>query len=96
MFDILLQNHQLFLQGLGTTLKLLIFIMLIGIPGGILLGVIGARYSRFVNKLVEGLKFFTKVVPVLVLLFWLHFPFQALLEVVIDPFWTTIFCLRFC
>jgi len=95
MFDILLQNHQLFLQGLGTTLKLLVFIMLIGIPGGILLGIIGGRYFKFINRIVEGLKFFTKVVPVLVLLFWLHYPFQALLQVVIDPFWTTVLALGF-
>jgi len=95
MFDILLQNHQLFLQGLGTTLKLLVFIMIIGIPGGLVLGIIGARYSLIASKIVEGLKFFTKVVPVLVLLFWLHFPFQALLEIVIDPFWTTVLALGF-
>jgi His/Glu/Gln/Arg/opine family amino acid ABC transporter permease subunit len=95
VFEVLIQHHQLFLKGFGTTLSLLALIMLIGIPLGVLAGVLGSRYSKLVGKLVNGLKFLTKVIPVLVLLFWLHFPLQALLNVVIDPFWTTVIALGF-
>lgn len=67
--------------------------MLIGVPFGTLLGVIGGRYSFEVGKVVKVARFITKVIPVLVLLFWLHYPLQGMLGIVIDPFWTTIFAL---
>jgi len=43
--------------------------------------------------MVKVARFITKVIPVLVLLFWLHYPLQGMLGIVIDPFWTTIFAL---
>ena len=93
MFQVLIQYHHLLLQGFLTTLKLLGCIMLIGVPFGTLLGVIGGRYSFEVGKMVKVARFITKVIPVLVLLFWLHYPLQGMLGIVIDPFWTTIFAL---
>jgi len=93
MFQVLAQYHELFLQGFLTTLKLLGGIMLIGIPFGILLGVIAGRYSRELGGIIKGARFLTKVIPVLVLLFWLHYPLQSLLGVVVNPFWTTILAL---
>lgn len=93
MFEILVDYKFLFLQGFLTTVKLIFAIVLLGLPFGILLGVIGGRYSQQVASLVRGLKFLTKVIPVLVLLFWLHFPLQALLHIVINPFWTTVIAL---
>jgi len=95
MLDILIQFKFLFLQGFLTTIKLWASIILIGVPLGIIFGAIGARYSKTINILIHSLKFVTKVIPVLVLLFWLHFPFQAILGIVIDPFWTTIIALGF-
>ncbi len=93
MFQVLIQYHYLLLQGFLTTLKLLGCIMLIGIPVGILLGVIGGRYNSEIGKVIKAGRFITKVIPVLVLLFWLHYPLQGLLGIVVDPFWTTIIAL---
>jgi len=95
MFELLIQYRHLFLAGFLTTIKLWALIIIIGIPLGIFFGVIGGRYFKTINRLISSLKFITKVIPVLVLLFWLHYPFQALLGVVIDPFWTTIIALGF-
>jgi len=95
MFDILIQYHQIFLKGFLTTIKLLALIVLIGVPFGIMFGVWGGRYSKLGFWFVNSLKFLTKVIPVLVLLFWLHYPLQAILDVVIDPFWTTVVALGF-
>jgi ABC-type amino acid transport system permease subunit len=93
MLQVLAQYHALFLQGFLTTLKLLGGIMLIGIPFGVLLGVIGGRYSKEFASIIKSARFLTKVIPVLVLLFWLHYPLQSLLGVVVNPFWTTILSL---
>jgi ABC-type amino acid transport system permease subunit len=95
MIEVLVEYHQLLLKGFGNTLLLLSLVMLIGIPFGVLGGVLGGRYSKGFSKFLGLLKFFTKIVPVLVLLFWLHFPLQALLGIVIDPFITTVIALGF-
>ncbi|MEI8223907.1 MAG: ABC transporter permease subunit [bacterium] len=75
------------------TLKLLGTIILIGIPTGITLGVIGGKFSTELGVIIKGARFVTKVIPVLVLLFWLHYPLQGMLHVVINPFWTTVIAL---
>lgn len=93
MFQVLIQYHYLLLQGFLTTLKLLGCIMLIGIPLGTLLGIVGGRYNSEIGKVIKVSRFITKVIPVLVLLFWLHYPLQGLLGIVVDPFWTTIIAL---
>src|SRR3989344_3701880 len=95
MIDILIEYRHLFLQGLLMTVELLFLIVLIGVPLGILLGAIGGRSSKSISSVVSSLKFLTKIVPVLVLLFWLHFPLQAILGIVVDPFWTTVVALGF-
>ena len=81
------------LQGFLTTLELLASIVLIGVPMGVLLGIIGGRYSNDFRTILKGARFITKIIPVLVFLFWLHYPLQELLHVVINPFLTTIFAI---
>lgn len=93
MFQILVTYHELFFQGFLTTLKLLGLIVLIGVPLGTLLGIIGGRYSAEIGSMINGARFITKVIPVLVLLFWLHYPLQGLLGIVVNPFWTTTIAL---
>ncbi len=93
MIQVLIQYHHLLLQGFLTTLKLLGCIVLIGVPLGTLLGVMGGRFNSELGRLIKGARFVTKVIPVLVFLFWLHYPLQGILNIVIDPFWTTIFAL---
>ncbi len=93
MFQVLIQYHYLLFQGFLTTLKLLGCIIIIGVPFGTLLGILGGRYSPGLTIIINSGRFITKVIPVLVLLFWLHYPLQSLLGVVINPFWTTILAL---
>lgn len=93
MFQILINYHNLFFQGFLTTLQLLGLIALIGVPLGTLLGIIGGRYNDEIGSLIRGARFVTKVIPVLVLLFWLHYPLQGILGIVINPFWTTVIAL---
>ena len=93
MFQVLIQYHYLLLQGFLTTLKLLGYIAIIGVPFGIILGILGGRYSPGLAIVIRSGRFITKTIPVLVLLFWLHYPLQSLLGLVINPFWTTILAL---
>ncbi len=95
MLDILINYHDAFLRGLAVTLGLVVLIALIGIPFGVAVGVVGARVSRSIGSIVSGIYFLTGAIPILVLLFWMHYPLQSILHVVIDPFWTTVIALGF-
>jgi His/Glu/Gln/Arg/opine family amino acid ABC transporter permease subunit len=95
MVNILANYHDAFLGGLAVTLELLVLIAFVGIPLGVVVGVIGARMSRPIGSFVSGIYFITGAIPVLVLLFWMHYPLQSIFRVVIDPFWTTVIALGF-
>ncbi len=79
--------------GLLVTLKLCLIIWVTGIICGSIVGIAGAKWpikigwpSRIVSFLISG-------VPVLVFLFWLHYPLQAMLDINIDPFITSFITL---
>jgi polar amino acid transport system permease protein len=93
MFQILIQYYQPLMAGFLTTLGLLGYIVVFGISFGLLLGIIGGKYSPELKSILQISRFITKVVPVLVLLFWMHYPLQGLLGIVINPFWTSVFVL---
>lgn len=75
-------------RGLQVTIALCGIIWTSGIVVGCLLGIAGARWrwqvgipSRILSVILAGM-------PALVFLFWMHYPLQTLLGVVIDPFFT--------
>ena len=90
VFDILTEHREEFALGLLTTLKLCLFIWPIGILLGAVLGVAGAKWKLAVGMPSKAASFTLSGVPILVFLFWLHYPLQSLLDVVIDPFYTAV------
>lgn len=90
VFDILIHYYPAFLKGLAVTLQLSAIVWLSGLVLGGALGMAGARFwpaglvSRIFSFILGG-------VPLLVFLFWLHYPAQAMFNVVIDPFYTAAF-----
>jgi len=90
VLDILINYYPAFFRGLIVTLQLSGIIWACGIIIGGALGVAGARFkyvafpSRFLSFLLGG-------IPLLVFLFWLHYPAQSMFNVVIDPFYTAAF-----
>ena len=92
VLDILINYHEGFLQGLAVTLQLYGIIVIVGVLAGIGFGIFAAQ-SRGAGYLSQGAAFFLGAVPTLVFLFWLHYPIQAIFNVVIDPFYTASFTL---
>ncbi len=86
--NILINYHDAFLQGLSVTLKLCFIIWASGLMLGALLGVLGAHYPESWGRFTRAMAFAFAAVPTLVVLFWLHYPAQAVLNIVIDPFYT--------
>lgn len=93
VFDILVTYHVAFLKGLYVTLQLSAIIWGLGIIGGAALGWAGAQWRFWIGVPTRGMSFILGAVPILVFLFWLHYPAQAMFNVVIDPFYTAAFTL---
>jgi polar amino acid transport system permease protein len=75
-------------RGLQVTLALCAIIWASGIVFGSILGIAGAKWkwqvglpSRILSVILAGM-------PALVFLFWMHYPLQTILGVVVDPFVT--------
>jgi ABC-type amino acid transport system permease subunit len=90
-FSIIWAYREGFLKGLIVTLQLCAIIWSVGIVGGAALGWAGARYPAC-GKFIRGVAFFLSGLPIIVLLFWIHYPAQTLLQVVINPLYTAALC----
>lgn len=90
VFDIIINFHEALLKGLYVTLQLFLFTSIIGISAGTLLGVLAAKYKNSIGVMTKVVSFIVAGIPILVLLFWLHYPLQSMLNVVINPFYTAI------
>ena len=86
--DILVKYKTEFILGLKTTLNLCLIIWLAGIVIGSALGAAGAKWKHAVGLPTKSISFILGGVPVLVFLFWMHYPLQSYLHVVVDPFYT--------
>jgi len=92
-FEILSKYREEFLIGIGVTLKIALIVWIIGLVVGGILGIFGAKYKKFVGIPSRTISFILSGIPVIVFLFWLHYPAQRLLGVVIDGFYSTVFAL---
>jgi polar amino acid transport system permease protein len=88
VLEILTTYREAFLNGLGTTFKLALIVWVLGLTIGGLIGSLGAKWKFLIGFPSKLFSFVLSGVPILVFLFWLHYPLQALLGVVIDPFVT--------
>ena len=88
---ILWTYRQGFLSGLKVTLELAVIVWVVGIIGGALLGFAAHRYRMSIGWTVRAAAFTLSSLPILVFLFWLHYPAQAAFNIVIDPFLTASF-----
>lgn len=93
VWDILVNYHDAFLKGLYVTLQLCLVIWGMGLLLAGLLGLAGSHFPKSIGFPSRSVSFILGSVPLLVFLFWLHYPVQAMFEVVIDPFYTAAFTL---
>ena len=87
MIRIIIDYREAFIQGLIVTIKLCLTIWTFGLVIGGTLGVLETKWSG-IAVVSRSLAFVISGIPVLVFLFWLHYPVQALAGVVINPFYT--------
>ncbi|MEK7802377.1 MAG: ABC transporter permease subunit [Pseudomonadota bacterium] len=93
VFDILTTYYPAFFKGLLVTLELCAIIWSCGLVLGSALGLIGKKFPKSIGMPSRWFSFFLGGIPLIVFLFWLHYPVQAMFDVVIDPFYTAAFTL---
>ncbi len=89
---IIVQYREGLLSGLFVTLELVMIVWLSGLVFGVLFGWY-AHQKKSAGFSLKIAWFLISSIPTLVLLFWLHFPLQAILDIVISPFITAAFAL---
>jgi His/Glu/Gln/Arg/opine family amino acid ABC transporter permease subunit len=92
-FEIIVRYHRAFASGLLVTVKLAAVVWTAGLSAGLILGIVGAGHPKTFGRLIALGSFLLSGLPLLVLLFWLHYPLQVMFDVVIDPFITACLAL---
>jgi polar amino acid transport system permease protein len=92
-WQILLEYQEGFGNGLLVTIQLCLIIWTIGIVCGLIIGILGSIFNNSIGFPIKFCNFLFSSIPVIVLLFWFHYPAQSLLSININPFITTIFTL---
>lgn len=87
-FQITLQYSDAMLTGLYVTLKLSLIVWISGIVLGSMLGALGASFRYLIGTPSKVFSIVLAGMPALVFLFWMHYPLQSYLNIVIDPFIT--------
>jgi len=93
VFQILSEYRFMFLEGLKTTLLLVVYIYPIGLVIGTILGILSHQYNKTIGIIIRIFSTIIAATPILVILFWLHYPMQYMMDTVIDPLYTSIFAI---
>ena len=89
IIEIISTYREGFANGLLTTLKLCLIVWFAGFVVGTLLGILGSKFKLMIGVPSKIISFILSGTPVLVFLFWVHYPLQTMLNIIIDPFYTT-------
>ncbi len=88
IFNIIVGYREALLGGLLVTLGLCLIVWSSGLILGTLIGFLGSEYLSEIGKPTKVISFILGGVPILVFLFWLYYPFQQILQIVVSPFVT--------
>ena len=88
VFEIIFKYKDAFASGLLVTLNLCLIIWILGLAIGGILGILSEKWKKSIGFPVRSLSFILAGIPILVFLFWLHYPAQSMLNIVVDPFYT--------
>lgn len=93
VFEIIQRHSDELVHGLGVTLALCGVIWFSSFAVGSLLGAAAAKSPIWIGLPVRAVSAILAGLPVIVFLFWLHYPAQAMLEIVVNPFITACLAL---
>jgi len=91
--EVLWQYREAFANGFLVTLQLVVWTCLVGTIIGLGLEWLCHWTSGTVRRLVDAVAFGISTVPALVILFWLYYPAQSLVGIILSPFTTALIAL---
>lgn len=95
MIEILIKYYPALLNGLKVTFFLCLHVWIIGIIGGCLIAFLDS--FLFNRKFKLGLSNLFSIVilgiPILILLYWINYPFQSIFNIDIEPFYVAVIAL---
>jgi polar amino acid transport system permease protein len=91
--NILITYKLALFSGIFTTFKLCGTGMFFGIFFGLFFGYISHRKLNLSHYILGFLWFVFSSTPIIIVFFWFHYPLQSILDLVIEPFWTSCFVL---
>lgn len=89
-FGLLFAYRRAFAEGLFVTGQLVLLSCIAGSIFGTCLEFAASLAGPLVRRLLDAIAFCLAAIPALVILFWIHFPLQSLLDVVVRPFYTAL------
>jgi polar amino acid transport system permease protein len=89
IIKLILEYRHDYLAGLWVTIKLCLLAWGVGVALGGSLALATEWWPRLIGKPMAFVGRIAEAIPILVLLFVLHYPVQHALNIVVDPFWTT-------
>lgn len=92
IFHIISKHHEGFISGLFVTFKIAVSVWVIGIIIGGIIGILATKL-KVIDIISQFISFFVSGIPILVFLFWLHYPAQSYLGISVDPFITVVLML---
>lgn len=92
MLDLFLENHIAILLGFKTTMFIFLISVIIWITWWIIWAYSAISSKKF-KTIIDIIYLFFISIPIIILLFWFHYPLQIILDVNIDPIYTVILSL---
>lgn len=92
-FNLIYKYKEAFGEGLLVTLELVIIVWILGILIGSAFGFLASKYKKILGVPLKIISFLLSGIPILVFLFWLHYPAQSILNINVSPFITATFML---
>jgi His/Glu/Gln/Arg/opine family amino acid ABC transporter permease subunit len=93
VIGILVRNWRDFASGMFVTLELAVVVWFVGLVLGAPLGAFRASLRGRAEAAASVVFLGLGSIPILVYLFWFHYPVQKALNIVLDPFYTSCFVL---
>jgi len=88
VLEVLIEYRQAYLSGIWVTLQLCAVAWCGGLIAGGVLALLCDRWPVALGLPLRGISRTVEAIPILVLLFWAHYPLQSALGIVIPPFVT--------
>ena len=93
IFEIILKYRRELGQGLFVTFQLCVVTFPLSLIFGASIGLLRYKYPKIIGLVLNILSIIVSSTPIIVFLFWMHYPFQYIFNLVINPFVTSVIVL---